>query len=456
MTPTIGCAYCRAPFGIPPTLLQTGGCISCPSCGQPNVVGVAVQAPINVRPAAVPPRPSTRPKIAAPEAWGLIAFFSLALAGLIPPFGIGIAVVVLVAVGLWLSKRNLRPVINKLVFITKFSSAKQWLMCLAAAVWACLLLTVSIGVIAARIEADREEAKATEQRKVAEAERLKKRASLISQAEASVEAGELDDARKQLDQARQLGTNGALTEVSQQLDRQLREREVAKLPGLLREVTTANKSEDWDAALALCAEAETIDREFEGLKLACSSSREGKRISLLPARIESALAVADDEGKCDTPLEIADAWKGLQEVKSTDSQFRKAQRAASKLERCRKKIERHISKGIRDTMVSQRENWASNYESSLLDSGVDTRVTLRGKYKDRIKIKWVLLSRARVHQITKDGTFLAGLEKAGFTRVTFSDGYYESWYYDLSPESEVGGGKSVLRNMGLDGPLSLD
>ena len=60
-----------------------------------------------------------------------------------------------------------------------------------------------------------------------------------------------------------------------------------------------------------------------------------------------------------------------------------------------------------------------------------------------------------VHQITKDGTFLAELEKIGFEKVTFSDGFYESWYYELNPQSEADGGKAVLEQFGLDKPLNL-
>ena len=60
-----------------------------------------------------------------------------------------------------------------------------------------------------------------------------------------------------------------------------------------------------------------------------------------------------------------------------------------------------------------------------------------------------------VHQITKDGEFLTELEKIGFKRVTFSDGYYESWYFDLTPESEEESGKLALRGVGLDQPIKM-
>lgn len=106
-------------------------------------------------------------------------------------------------------------------------------------------------------------------------------------------------------------------------------------------------------------------------------------------------------------------------------------------------------------MIHQREQWAEAYELGLLNEGLDVDVTLSGKFRTNVKIRWVLLSRASVQQIVDDGTFLANLETIGFEKVVFSDGYYESWTYTLEPQSEEHGGTAVLEGFGLHEPLRL-
>jgi hypothetical protein len=53
------------------------------------------------------------------------------------------------------------------------------------------------------------------------------------------------------------------------------------------------------------------------------------------------------------------------------------------------------------------------------------------------------------------GSLLANLEKIGFQRVTFRDGYDYGVYYDLDPGDEANGGASALAGLGLSQPLVL-
>ena len=70
------------------------------------------------------------------------------------------------------------------------------------------------------------------------------------------------------------------------------------------------------------------------------------------------------------------------------------------------------------------------------------------------------MGRAMVHKITDggsmaEGAFLANLQKIGFRRVMFSDGFDFGSYYDLEPDNESSAGAAVLSGVGLGDPLVL-
>lgn len=106
-------------------------------------------------------------------------------------------------------------------------------------------------------------------------------------------------------------------------------------------------------------------------------------------------------------------------------------------------------------MIVQREAYVETLDRVMLESGFDATATVSGKHKDKLRIEWVLMGRATAHQMAHEGGILVTAEKIGFKRVTFTDGYFESFYYDLSPQSEDGGGKAALSGMGLGKPLKL-
>ncbi len=98
----------------------------------------------------------------------------------------------------------------------------------------------------------------------------------------------------------------------------------------------------------------------------------------------------------------------------------------------------------------------NKYERQLLGEGMDVRVRLGGTLKDRLTIQYVLFNRAWAFKITdggsmREGSFLGNLEKIGIKRVTFSDGYSESYSYDLAPTTE----EQVLSSQGLSTAFRL-
>ena len=107
-------------------------------------------------------------------------------------------------------------------------------------------------------------------------------------------------------------------------------------------------------------------------------------------------------------------------------------------------------------MRAQREKFAHEYENKLLGEGLDVRVRLGGGLKNRLTIQYALFNRAWAYKITDGGSlkqdsFLGTLQGIGFKRVTFSDGYIESYSYDLDPVTE----EQALAEKGVAQPFRL-
>lgn len=179
-------------------------------------------------------------------------------------------------------------------------------------------------------------------------------------------------------------------------------------------------------------------------------------------QIESAIAAATTVQRsrtlCDTPLEVKKAWSRLQTVRRGEPLYKEAVKVTTGLERCRKAMIRTMAAGLRDIAKKQRLAWADKYETKLLDEGLDVRVRVSGQRKDRLTITYVLFNRAWAHKITdggsmNQGAFLPTLQELGFRRVTFADGFMESFFYDLEPVSE----ETLAANAtGLPQPLTLE
>jgi hypothetical protein len=187
---------------------------------------------------------------------------------------------------------------------------------------------------------------------------------------------------------------------------------------------------------------------------------EAQRRKDVVAGLTETKKVLGDPKLCDQPKAIADAWTNLKVTRKDDPEWAEAKGLAPRLEACRKKAEQTLSKGMQSLMVTQREQWAKSAEKKMLDQGMEVDCTLSGPQKDRLSMKWVLMSKVAVHKITNDGSmregaFLANMQKVGFKRVHFSDGYNFGVYYDLDPPSEATGGNVVLRQMGLGTPIAL-
>ncbi len=156
------------------------------------------------------------------------------------------------------------------------------------------------------------------------------------------------------------------------------------------------------------------------------------------------------------PLELKNCWLKLKQVKKGDKEYRKAKRIAKKLEHCRLQTKKAFDKGLREVMEGQREMEVQRLDTFFLEIGMDVKIKLSGKHKERIILTNVLFNRVWMHHNQQEVHVLVkGCEKIGFERVTFSDGFGLKQYFDLEPQNEARGGQTVLGGMGIGTPFQL-
>jgi hypothetical protein len=103
----------------------------------------------------------------------------------------------------------------------------------------------------------------------------------------------------------------------------------------------------------------------------------------------------------------------------------------AKADRQSKRVEQWAKGAAEEFMVQQRREMANRMETGMLDKGMDVTVRAEGKNATTLRIKYVLMSRPLVHQFQKNGEFFSNLQKAGFKRVIMTDGYDDTWTWNL-------------------------
>lgn len=90
------------------------------------------------------------------------------------------------------------------------------------------------------------------------------------------------------------------------------------------------------------------------------------------------------------------------------------------------------AKEIEAENLKKRQLFAQLQERAMLDKGFDFELTLQGKKQDHLRVKYILVSRVFVHQFQQNyPEFFSGLRDLGFKKLTFTDGYDDSWVFDL-------------------------
>lgn len=216
----------------------------------------------------------------------------------------------------------------------------------------------------------------------------------------------------------------------------------------------------FESAARFGLEGREIRQQLASTKKSAVAKIAKERDGMVQGWVTAANAVSSEPERCNHAEQIGAAWADLRKVSKDDLQYSQARRAAQGLERCRRKLRKDLVAVTLGIRKRAREDWARTFERQMLDQGMDVRVSLRGSRKTVVKVTYVLIGRVGVHQITNGGSMrpgstLANLQDLGFRKVVFSDGYDESYSYDLEPWDDVAAVEKSLVKYGLKSPLKL-
>lgn len=121
---------------------------------------------------------------------------------------------------------------------------------------------------------------------------------------------------------------------------------------------------------------------------------------------------------------VSEARKQLESIPPSAKEYPEAQRLMREVEHREKEIDRLSRMGAREIVAEQMEK-------KMLSEGMDFEFSVSGADKTVLRVKYVLMSRPLVYKLTNETDFLQNLKDAGFKKVIFTDGYDESWTYDL-------------------------
>lgn len=143
------------------------------------------------------------------------------------------------------------------------------------------------------------------------------------------------------------------------------------------------------------------------------------------------------------PAEVDEGLKNLQALNGTklEKQARELRTHYDEL-----KIQEEHAKAVEQAKETAREakesaeaeeglrlEYAKTVEESLLRSNMNVDVTAYGPQHKFLKLKWVLASKALAFNFSEQRQdMLSQMRQYGFTKFTITDGYDESWTWNLS------------------------
>lgn len=84
--------------------------------------------------------------------------------------------------------------------------------------------------------------------------------------------------------------------------------------------------------------------------------------------------------------------------------------------------------------------YAKNVEDRMLAQGINCDVVAIGPKHTILRFKWALVSKVTAYQFAHSDTDMwKEMGKLGFAKFTITDGYDESWYWTLHPDTTIPG-----------------
>ena len=82
--------------------------------------------------------------------------------------------------------------------------------------------------------------------------------------------------------------------------------------------------------------------------------------------------------------------------------------------------------------ASGRKAYAERLETNFLKDGRDAVFTVSGPKNTVLTMKYVLINRPFVYKIQNESTFISDAKERGFAKVVLTDGFSNSWTWDLT------------------------
>lgn len=134
-----------------------------------------------------------------------------------------------------------------------------------------------------------------------------------------------------------------------------------------------------------------------------------------------------------------DFW--IAKIPKTAKEYNEAQELLKELDPINKKIIAKAEKEQKEKDAAQakmnavleedkRIKFASMTEYAFLDNRMNVTVTTFGKNNKQLKLKYALMSKVFIHQVLKTD-FVKNTKSLGFTKITFTDGYNDTFTLEL-------------------------
>ncbi len=82
-------------------------------------------------------------------------------------------------------------------------------------------------------------------------------------------------------------------------------------------------------------------------------------------------------------------------------------------------------------LMQARKDFAKTYEKELLQQGMDAYVTTQGQDHSVLQIRYILMNKSFVHDLSNNAEFTDTLRRMEFKKLKLTNGYDESWTVSL-------------------------
>lgn len=86
---------------------------------------------------------------------------------------------------------------------------------------------------------------------------------------------------------------------------------------------------------------------------------------------------------------------------------------------------------VQEPRLEARRTTAREFERGMLENGMDVEVDLVGPEQKTLRIEWGQASQAAVSTLVNDQSTMSNLRLVGFERLVITNGYGDSWSWNL-------------------------